>query len=1200
MTRPPRPFICRMLVALITFAVTSDVAETAPPANPFQGASWVWNDLIASQNDQGNEPRYFRRSFELSDAPMKADLLITADNHYAVSINGEKVGADGSWNSVDTYDVAKLLRKGPNVLAIVGTNAGGPAGLIAWLRVTTDDKQETVVATDREMRVSLILTDGWLKAGFDDSKWAKVAVLGNASIGPWNILGGSSSAVPSQAGTSRAADRSIQTRLSPQKQQPHFILPDGFEIELVAADPLIINPISMVVDERGRIYVSESHTYRFGPNGSPIKPFSNPIVRLEPTPDGKSYRRVLVADGFDEPVMGLAVRGNKLWCAACNFLYEFDLQDDGKAVNRRTLLIDSNKAWNPFGMFVLEWGPEGLLYMSVGNHNIDIHPPAVEGDTAPIPSMSGRGNSGIVMRINPDGSEMQRLVHGLRVPYSFEFDPFGQLWVLSNGEGNPNRFVRVIDGVDYHCYSRNVPSQWLTGQHPLAPPTFELPAGARTQLMRYYGAAYPEEFQGNLFLDNWGQHGFAGGNRSVFRYTTDDRNGIVTKEAFVSCADPHFRCSHIALDNDGNMLVADWYGRDDESDLTGRIWRVKYTGEMATPAAVVHTLKSPLWKNQDFSVALLGSPHHRLREHAVKELQARGNAVVGSLAAHAAAAEQALGAANSLWTLLRIGTPEAHSAIASGAKHGDWRVRRLAINLLRRYDIPEAAAVAKALSADADSAVLVEAALANKDSASIRSALLDALSAGAADDPHLRYEAAWHLARNAEKTTFDQLLDSNDENLQLTGLIALDIALYEPWDGSPNGAELTGFGLDTLTRRLANPESLDAGLLLDIVSTNRNPAIADGLRQLIARNDAPVAIKARSLLVLRSLSGGVSDELLETAGKHLLEAAERGEVRLQANSDWLLLLKLMDTGKPNDFAVRQIASLSGHGDRQVRVAALSLARKFGHAAAPVASTLWQRLLNPKHPVDRRLEIIGTLTAIEPKPNVEHWQRLLADPNPTVQADAIRSWRAFAGNSELVEILLTASPPMIEQDASLRGDLSAVLRHLKAGDEITRSLPQPNNDKQKLAAETRTAIDSMPEQRRKTAHLLGRRVFERSACVKCHTTISENTPRAPSLKDIGKTQKLDYLIESVLQPSKIIKTGFLTETIVTTDGKTISGLVREEGDSLRIFEAERETVLPKSKIDVRAVIKKSLMPEGQEQLISREEFVDLIAYLQSLK
>ncbi len=115
----------------------------------------------------------------------------------------------------------------------------------------------------------------------------------------------------------------------------------------------------------------------------------------------------------------------------------------------------------------------------------------------------------------------------------------------------------------------------------------------------------------------------------------------------------------------------------------------------------------------------------------------------------------------------------------------------------------------------------------------------------------------------------------------------------------------------------------------------------------------------------------------------------------------------------------------------------------------------------------------------------------------------------------------------------------------------------------------------------------------------HNRFGEHPPR-PSLKEIGKTQKLDYLIESVLDPSKIIKTGFLTESIITDEGKTFSGLVREEGDLLHIFEADRETLLPKSKVDQRAVVNKSLMPDGQEQQMSREEFADLIAYLLSLK
>lgn len=141
-----------------------------------------------------------------------------------------------------------------------------------------------------------------------------------------------------------------------------------------------------------------------------MKPYTNPIVRLDPKPGG-GFERVIVAQGFEDPVMGIAIRDGKLWATANYFLFLFDLDENGIATNKRTLLTDKNKAWNPFGMFVLEWGSDGHLYLSVGNHNIEISGPG-EGQ------ISARGGSGLVMRMRPDGTGMERLAHGMRVPYS--------------------------------------------------------------------------------------------------------------------------------------------------------------------------------------------------------------------------------------------------------------------------------------------------------------------------------------------------------------------------------------------------------------------------------------------------------------------------------------------------------------------------------------------------------------------------------------------------------------------------------------------------------------------------------------------------------------------------------------------------------------------------------------------------------------
>src|SRR5205085_8584137 len=124
-------------------------------------------------------------------------------------------------------------------------------------------------------------------------------------------------------------------------------------------------------------------------------------------------------------------------------------------------------------------------------------------------------------------------------------------------------------------------------------------------------------------------------------------------------------------------------------------------------------------------------------------------------------------------------------------------------------------------------------------------------------------------------------------------------------------------------------------------------------------------------------------------------------------------------------------------------------------------------------------------------------------------------------------------------------------------------------------------------------------FERTGCTKCHTTATQTTPLAPSLKGIA-AQKADYLVESVLFPSKVIKTGFETETITTKDGRTLSGLVKEEGDFLRVLNLDKDAKIAKSEVEERRLQKISIMPEGQEALMSRREFVDLLAYLQTLK
>ena len=142
-----------------------------------------------------------------------------------------------------------------------------------------------------------------------------------------------------------------------------------------------------------------------------------------------------------------------------------------------------------------------------------------------------------------------------------------------------------------------------------------------------------------------------------------------------------------------------------------------------------------------------------------------------------------------------------------------------------------------------------------------------------------------------------------------------------------------------------------------------------------------------------------------------------------------------------------------------------------------------------------------------------------------------------------------------------------------------------------------------ETRRRGNPKRGALLFYKSvaACVKCHVSGKGGSPLGPDLTKTEKTLTDEYLIESILSPSKKIKKGFETVTIVTADGKLVSGLVAEDrDDSLVLRDAanlEKEIVVPKQDIDDKTLGKKSMMPEGLVATLNNQgEFYDLASYV----
>ncbi|OWK42937.1 DUF6797 domain-containing protein [Fimbriiglobus ruber] len=119
------------------------------------------------------------------------------------------------------------------------------------------------------------------------------------------------------------------------------------------------------------------------------------------------------------------------------------------------------------------------------------------------------------------------------------------------------------------------------------------------------------------------------------------------------------------------------------------------------------------------------------------------------------------------------------------------------------------------------------------------------------------------------------------------------------------------------------------------------------------------------------------------------------------------------------------------------------------------------------------------------------------------------------------------------------------------------------------------------------------------CARCHD--GGDTQLGPDIARAGKEATAEYLIESVLLPSKVLKKGFEPVTITTTDGRTLTGLVADDkGDSLTLIDPAaggKRVVIAKADVEKRAVGTQSLMPDGLVNLLSdRQQFLDLAKYL----
>jgi putative heme-binding domain-containing protein len=123
-----------------------------------------------------------------------------------------------------------------------------------------------------------------------------------------------------------------------------------------------------------------------------------------------------------------------------------------------------------------------------------------------------------------------------------------------------------------------------------------------------------------------------------------------------------------------------------------------------------------------------------------------------------------------------------------------------------------------------------------------------------------------------------------------------------------------------------------------------------------------------------------------------------------------------------------------------------------------------------------------------------------------------------------------------------------------------------------------------------------------ACAKCHIVGDKGGKVGPELTNVAGTRELPYIIESILEPSAVIVSGFEPYLIVTNDEEFITGIKKAEDDkSITLMTPEGETIsISKDNIQKAVPQKTSLMPGNFRELLTIEEFHDLVAFLQTLQ
>jgi putative membrane-bound dehydrogenase-like protein len=962
-------------------------------------------------------------------------------------------------------------------------------------------------------------------------------------------------------------------------------------------------PTGIAVDEKGRVLVIESHTH-FPP----------------PNYDGPKADRILLLDDFD-PATGKArkistffegtthtmaialYQGGSFYVATRMEIFRLrDTDNDGKADERTPICrLDTPGNYPHNGLSGFAFDFAGNVYFGFGE-NLGAEYKLIGSDGK---SLAGGGEGGNIYCCDPEGKNLRRVATGFWNPFALGFDPFGRLFAVDNDPDSrpPCRLLHIVEGGDYGFKFRN----GRKGVHPFTawngelPGTLPMVAGtgeAPCAVMAYDSDNLPDEYRGDLLVTSWGDH-------RLERYHLRPRGASFGAEMTqVIRGGENFRPVGLALAPDGSLYMSDWVDKSYNLHSKGRVWRI----------SAKNPPKRPEYKD---AWEALASKHGPTREAAIRNIR-----------------EGAADRQRAMKVMLDSPSEAVQVAAARTIDASDFFSQSLLLGLVGSYPSPNVrAGIVEHLTTDP----------APVDPAS-RPALPPGLRTGIgmAGAPEWRFLDELSDDRELSSEVLAQVLNSSRLDSLPVVLLFRNAQQYYNHDLTlPLPPQKSTFwkNVDQDPFLL---HAVSSGFTSDLGESRlRSRPFRDDLRQL----DSSLVAERLALALACRRSGKVQPS--EVVPDLLVSS----DARLQlAGLLWLSEIK------PKELASYRwrVESLVERPNitRQVFEVAIAVLNRIDGTSPDSKNEpggdvfVMKMLLDEKASPATRRFALRSLRPDHPSLNVELLTKLLADPEPSMRLEAIRTLRQRPDSERWPQLRQIAAdesaPPQLRAEAILglspgNGDDRKLLFQLttcdqaQVADEALRALrgfdlePEEKEQLTALAAKLegprkelaervlmRNPPKNLPKHEDAAAWLkiaegpgnpwAGERIFYHlrvGGCFRCHEFEGRGYNIGPDLSSIGRSLTRERLVQSLVDPSREIAPQFTNWAIQTTDGEVLTGIhVGDEVDGRMKFADQNGRIfhVHPNDIDQRKPSSQSIMPAGLVDNLTAQELRDLIAFL----